>query len=309
MTSPTVPGALHDTLSPETDAPAEPGREFPIALKVIGALLLIFALAIPMLAGAAPPWSANPKPLAIAPRTKAPAPASAPDIADATAAAGTTVTANGRMTGGAAADDGSDEAFRAQAEAAVLRKVGASARREGQRLMLFVEQGRPVMLDSRHPEPDDGGQIPYVDYRLDGISPDKGFYVVRVTLAFGTEVLWISRKDGQRYEMHGNVHPSPDGRFLVVTHASPGVEFNGVVIWSLEGDRLVERYKFEATPEQRGVSFRFMRWRDASTIELEQFAEVDPGTCRTGTLSSLALLARKSDRWILRSNSSPRCDA
>ncbi len=298
MTSPTVPGALHDTLSPETDAPAESGREFPVALKVIGALLLIFALAIPMLAGAASPWSTPAKPLAIAPRAKAPVQASAPAGAD-----------DGAATPTAPADDGSDEAFRAEAEAVVLRKVGASAKREGQRLMLFVAQGRPVMLDSRHPEPDDGGQTPYVDYRLDGLSPDKGFYVVRVTLAFGTEVLWISRKDGQRYEMHGNVHPSPDGRFLVVTHASPGVEFNGVVIWSLEGDRLVERYKFEATPEQRGVSFRFMRWRDASTVELEQFAEVDPGTCRTGTLSSLALLARKSDRWILRSNSSPRCDA
>ncbi|MBB3193338.1 hypothetical protein [Roseateles terrae] len=303
MTSPTVPGALHDTLSPETEAPAESGREFPIALKVIGALLLIFALAIPMLAGAAPPWDTRPKPLAIAPRTQAPVPASDPARGNDAALVGANVASS------ATADDGSDEAFRAQAEAVVLRKVGASARREGQRLMLFVEQGRPVMLDSRHPEPDDGGQTPYVDYRLDGLSPDKRFYVVRVTLAFGTEVLWISRKDGQRYEMHGNVNPSPDGRFLVVTHASPGVEFNGVVIWSLEEDRLVERYKFEATPEQRGVSFRFMRWRDASTIELEQFAEVDPGTCRTGTLSSLALLARKSDRWILRSNSSPRCDA
>lgn len=294
MTSPTVPGALHDPLAPEPEAPAST-REIPIALKVIGALLLVVALAIPMLASAVPGGTPPPRPLAIAPRSTAPAkaPAQAP-----------VATAEAHVL-----DDGSDEAFRAQAEADVLRKLGPVAKREGARLMLFVEQGRPVMLDSRRPEPDDGGQTPYVEFRLDGLSPDKGFYVVRVTLAFGNEVLWISRKDGQRYEMHGNVHPSPDGRSLVVTHASPGAEFNGVVVWALEGDRLVERYKFEATPEQRGVSFRFMRWRDASTIELEQFAEVDPGTCSTGTLSSLALLARKSDRWILRSNSSPRCDA
>lgn len=295
MTSPTVPGALHDPLAPEPEAPAST-REIPIALKVIGALLLVIALAIPMLASAVPGGTAPPpRPLAIAPR--GPAPAKAPVEAPAASAQAHVL------------DDGSDEAFRAQAEAAVLRKLGPVARREGARLMLFVEQGRPVMLDSRRPEPDDGGQTPYVDFRLDGISPDQGFYVVRVTLAFGSEVLWISRKNGQRYEMHGNVHPSPDGRYLVVTHASPGAEFNGVVVWALEGDRLVERYKFEATPEQRGVSFRFMRWRDASTIELEQFAEVDPSTCSTGTLSSLALLARKSERWILRSNSSPRCDA
>ncbi len=295
MTSPTVPGALHDPLAPESDAPAST-REIPIALKVIGALLLVIALAIPMLAAAVPGGGPAPRPLAIAPRSQAPTPATA-----ASAAA--------MVSEQPALDDGSDEAFRAQAEAQVLRKVGPVARREGQRLMLFIEQGRPVMLDSRRPEPDDGGQIPYVDFRLDGLSPDKGFYVVRVTLAFGSEVLWISRKDGTRYEMHGNVNPSPDGRSLVVTHASPGAEFNGVVVWTLDGDRLVERYKFEATPEQRGVSFRFMRWRDANTIELEQFAEVDPGTCSTGTLSSLALLTRKSERWILRSNSSPRCDA
>lgn len=294
MTSPTVPGALHDPLAPEPEAPAST-REIPIALKVIGALLLVIALAIPMLASAVPGGTPPPRPLAIAPR--GPAPAKAPVETPATSGEAQVL------------EDGSDEAFRAQAEAAVLRKLGPVARREGARLMLFVEQGRPVMLDSRRPEPDDGGQIPYVDFRLDGLSPDQRFYVVRVTLAFGSEVLWISRKDGQRYEMHGNVHPSPDGRYLVVTHASPSAEFNGVVVWALEGDRLVERYKFEATPEQRGVSFRFMRWRDASTIELEQFAEVDPSTCSTGTLSSLALLARKSERWILRSNSSPRCDA
>jgi hypothetical protein len=293
MTSPTVPGALHDPLAPEPETPA-PSREFPIALKVIGALLLVIALAIPMLASAGPEST---RPLAIAPRSK-PVKADPPSLPAANATAALSE---------AAPDDGSDEAFRAQAEAEVLRKVGTVARRDGQRLMLFVDQGRPVMLDSRRPEPDDGGQTPYIDFRLDGLSPDKGFFVVRATMAFGTEVLWISRKDGQRYEMHGNAHPSPDGKYLVVTHASPGAEFHGVVVWALEGDRLVERYKFEASPEQRGVSFRFMRWRDGNTVELEQFAEVDSSTCGTGTLSSLALLSRKSDRWILRSNGGPRC--
>ncbi|SEL66320.1 hypothetical protein SAMN05216359_11359 [Roseateles sp. YR242] len=303
MSSHTVPGALHDVLhetlhDPLHDSLAQPDqpphrREIPIALKVIAALLLVVALAIPMLASAASNRAAEApasRTLAIAPRTTTPPPSV------------------GRVAEPAAADDGSDEAFRAEAEAEVLRKLGGAARRDGDRLFLIVDQGRPVMLDSRRPEPDDGGQTPYVDFRLDGVSPDKGFYVVRATMAFGNEVLWISRKDGQRYEMHGNAHASPDGRFLVVTHASPGVEFNGVVIWALDGDRLVERYKFEATPEQRAVSFRFMRWRDTNTVELEQFAEVDPGTCATGTLSSLALLTRKSERWILRSSSSPKCE-
>jgi len=207
----------------------------------------------------------------------------------------------------AAPEEGSDEAFRADAEDRLLRRLGLPVHRTGLRLMLPVAKGRPVMLDSQRPDPADP-TVPYVDYRLDGLSPDREFYVVRVTLAFGDELLWISRADGTRYEMHGNVHPSPDGRHLVVTHASPGVEFNGVVIWSLTDGKLVERYKFQPSPDQPPISFRFMRWRNADTVELEQFAEVDPSTCAIGTLASLAQLTRQGERWILRSASGQRCE-
>jgi len=207
----------------------------------------------------------------------------------------------------AGADDGSDEDFRARAEAEVLRRVGAGVRREDQRLWLPIAKGRPVVLDSRRADASDPAS-PEVDFRLDGLSPDREFYVVRATLAAGSELLWISRADGTRYAMHGNVHPSPDGRHLVVTHASPGTEFNGVVIWRREDGRLVERYRFQPTPDQTAVSFRFLRWRDADTIELAQFAEVDPATCGLGTLSATALLSRKGERWILRSASAPRCE-
>lgn len=207
----------------------------------------------------------------------------------------------------AGADEDSDEAFRARAEAEVLRRVGAGVRREDQRLWLPIAKGRPVVLDSRRADPSDPAS-PEVDFRLDGLSPDREFYVVRATLAAGSELLWISRADGTRYAMHGNVHPSPDGRHLVVTHASPGTEFNGVVIWRREEGRLVERYRFQPTPDQTAVSFRFLRWRDADTIELAQFAEVDPSTCGLGTLSATALLSRKGERWILRSASAPRCE-
>ncbi|WP_343606601.1 hypothetical protein [Roseateles sp.] len=248
--------------------------------------VLAAAEAVPV----APP---NPRPAAavgIAPRGALFTPASA---SEASAPAG--------------ADEDSDEAFRARAEAEVLRRVGAGVRREDQRLWLPIAKGRPVVLDSRRADPSDPAS-PEVDFRLDGLSPDREFYVVRATLAAGSELLWISRADGTRYAMHGNVHPSPDGRHLVVTHASPGTEFNGVVIWRREEGRLVERYRFQPTPDQTAVSFRFLRWRDADTIELAQFAEVDPSTCGLGTLSATALLSRKGERWILRSASAPRCE-
>lgn len=209
--------------------------------------------------------------------------------------------------GGVVAEEGSDEQFRAQAEAEVLRRLGVAARRDDLRLWLPIVKGRPVVLDSQRSDPADPA-LPSVDFRLDGLSPDGQFYVVRATLPAGSELLWISRADGTRYEMHGNVNPSPDGRFLVVTHASPGQEFNGVVLWSREDGRLVERYRFQPTPEQTAISFRFMRWRDADTVELAQFAEVDATTCDLGTLSSTALLSRKGERWILRSASGQRCD-
>ncbi len=270
-----------------------PGLRLALALRGGGALLMAAAL----LAPAVLPPVALAAPIAIAPRGK-PGPNAQP-AAEAASAADTGLDSE--------AEAGlSDEAFRAEAEAAVLRKVGNLAKRDGLRLMLYVQRGRPVMLDSLRPDPGDSA-TPYIDFRLDGMTRDGEFFIVRATLGFGSEVLWISRADGERYEMHGNVHPSPDGRHLVVTHASPGVEFNGVVIWARENGRLVERYRFQPTPEQRSVSFRFMRWKDASTIELEQFAEVEADVCPTGTLDSLAVLSRKADRWILRSASSPRC--
>ncbi|WP_431262640.1 hypothetical protein ACQ859_21275 [Roseateles chitinivorans] len=236
-------------------------------------------------------WPAPPRPVAsvgLAPRGSLFAPSS-------------------ETAGAPVAQEGSDEQFRAQAEAEVLRRLGLPARRDDLRLWLPVAKGRPVVLDSQRPDPADP-LLPSVDFRLDGLSPDGQFYVVRATLAAGSELLWVSRADGTRYEMHGNVHPSPDGRYLVVTHASPGQEFNGVVLWSLEDGRLVERYRFQPSPEQAAISFRFMRWRNADTVELAQFAEVDAGTCDLGTLSSTALLSRKAERWILRSASGQRCD-
>ena len=102
----------------------------------------------------------------------------------------------------ASADDGSDEDFRARAEAEVLRRVGAGVRREDQRLWLPIAKGRPVVLDSRRADPSDPAS-PEVDFRLDGLSPDREFYVVRATLAAGSELLWISRADGTRYATHG----------------------------------------------------------------------------------------------------------
>lgn len=232
----------------------------------------------------------NGRPIAIAPRGPA-KPASAP------------VEAEVWPEDQARADD---EAFRARAESAVLARLDPLiAKRDGLRLRLVPERGRPVMLDSAPATPGDGG-TGYVDYRLDGMSKDGRFFIVRATLAAGSELLWISRADGERYEMHGNVLPAPDGRHLVVSHASTGVEFNGIKIWAREGDRLIERYKLQPSQENP-IQFRVMRWKDASTIELEQLVEADRTSCPSGVAGSLAVLSRQTGQWMLRSAGSPYC--
>lgn len=262
-----------------------PARRAPRAAPLLSVLTLLAATALPLAEALAGP------PIAIAPRGSA-KPASSPaaveqqwpeDVARA-----------------------SDEAFRARAEAKVLDRVDPLiAKRDGLRLRLVTEQGRPVMLDSVRPEPGDQ-DTPYIDYRLDGMSKDGRFFIVRATLSTGSEVLWISRADGERYEMHGNALPAPDGRHLVVSNAGTGMEYNGIKIWERDGDRLKERYKLQP-PSDQPVHFRVMRWKDASTIELEQLVEADRASCESGVAGSLMVLSRKSGQWLLRSAGSPYC--
>ena len=213
--------------------------------------------------------------------------------------------------GQAAGSEGSDEAFRAKAEADAIRKANVGGghvlvKRAGSRLMLPTGSGRPEVFDSVWPNASGNNEGAYEDYRFDGLSPDREFFVVRATFYEGSNVYWISRKDGTRYTMHGEVRPSPDGRFLVMANASASHDFNGIVVWENLGGRLVERFRF--SPPLVGISFyRFMRWKDGRTVELEHTALGDEITCRDGTQEALAVLTRDGEQWAVKDVTASRC--
>lgn len=208
--------------------------------------------------------------------------------------------------GQAAGSEGSDEAFRAKAEADAIRKSGAGVRRAGPRLILPVASGRPEVFDSVWPNASGHNESAYEDYRFDGLSPDREFLIVRATYYEGGKVFWISRKTGVRTDMGGEARPSPDGTWVAVANASQAHEFNGLVVWERVGSALVERFRHEP-PADRPVFYRFMRWKDNRNIELERTNFGDEITCPGGMDESLAVLSRDGERWALKDVTVPHC--
>lgn len=209
----------------------------------------------------------------------------------------------GRATGAELSDD----AFRAKAEADAIRKAGVGVKRVGTRLILPVTVGRAVVFDSVWPGLGGSNESAFEDYRFDGLSPDREFLIVRATYYEGGNVFWIARKDGARHEIHGTAHPSPDGAFLVMANASVAHDFNGVIVWEHTPHRLTERFRFEPDPVDAYAHYRFMRWKDARTVELEKTTVGDRITCADRTEETLVVLVRDGDRWSLKDVSTPRC--
>ncbi|OWQ85725.1 hypothetical protein CDN99_21860 [Roseateles aquatilis] len=202
-------------------------------------------------------------------------------------------------------DELSDDAFRAKAEAAAIRKSGVAAKRNGTRLILS-SSGRPIVFDSVWPGIGGANESAFEDYRFDGLSPDREFYIVRATYYEGTNVLWVSRKDGTRHEMHGEARPSPDGSFIAMANASEAHDFNGILVWERAQGRLIERFRLVPSPDQPAF-YRFMRWKDGRTVELEKTTRGDPITCPHANEETLVVLVRDGERWTLKDVSPPRC--
>ncbi|WP_431052432.1 hypothetical protein [Roseateles sp. L2-2] len=207
--------------------------------------------------------------------------------------------------------EGSDEAFRAKAEADAIRKANAGGRHElikrtGSRLVLPTVAGRPEIFDSVWPNASGRGEAAYEDYRFDGLSPDREFFVVRATFYESSDVIWVSRQDGERTSLHATPKPSPDGTMLAVVSASELLDFNGIVIWERSPGRLVERFRHVPPADQLAL-YRFMRWKDNRTIELERTAGGDPLTCPNAMEETLVVLKREGDTWALKDVTAPRC--
>ncbi|WP_343633237.1 hypothetical protein [Roseateles sp.] len=204
-----------------------------------------------------------------------------------------------------AADANSDEAFRAKAEAAAIQRSGLSVKRAGARLILPTASGRPVVFDSVIGAASDANGETYQDYRFDGLSPDREFYVVSATFHEASDLYWVSRQDGTRYAVHSRPQPSPDGSLLVVANGSAGRDFNGILVWERATGRLIERFRLEPEGAQYGF-YRVMRWKDNRSIELERLV-VDGTTCDGGTGEQLVMLVRESNQWTLKEQTALLC--
>ena len=212
--------------------------------------------------------------------------------------------------GQANGSEGSDEAFRAKAEADAIRKANAGGRhdlikRTGSRLVLPTVSGRPELFDSVWPNASGHNEAAYEDYRFDGLSPDREFFVVRATYYESSDVIWVSRQDGERVSVHATPLPSPDGRLLAVVHASETLDFNGIIVWERSPGRLTERFRHEGRGHD--ALYRFMRWKDNRTIELERTTPGDPLTCPNAQEETLVVLARDGESWALKDVTTPRC--
>jgi hypothetical protein len=212
--------------------------------------------------------------------------------------------------GQAAGSEGTDEAFRAKAEADAIRKANATGRhdlikRTGSRLVLPTVSGRPEIFDSVWPNASGHSEAAYEDYRFDGLSPDREFFVVRATYYDSSDVIWVSRQDGERARLRATPKPSPDGNLLAVVNASEATDFNGILIWERASSRLVEKFRLESG--DHAALYRFMRWKDNRTVELERTTQGDPLTCRNAMEETLVVLSRDGDSWSLKDVTAPRC--
>ena len=180
-------------------------------------------------------------------------------------------------------------------EAKLLQQHSQWARRDGLRLTLTTSKGRGlVRFESQNACTGPGDCLLY---HFNGISPDGGFLVVRVSRWEGGTALWISRRDGRSYEVYRDPVLSPDGRYIVAANPSEAYDVNGVFIWELRQGTLVRR--FSEVPKTYAL-YNFIAWQDESTVRLKRTSQ-EPEACSNGSLAeSEVLLQRQPDgRWRL----------
>jgi len=202
------------------------------------------------------------------------------------------------LTGGsrAAQPDGAAE------EARLLASLGGSATRQGPRLQLRATNGQVVTFDSNHPDADHEAQVE--DYRLTGVTPDGKFFTV-YGLFYETETTyWVSRATGAKTEVHAEPAVSPDGRYAVTALAREAFGPEGVFIWEIAGDQLVQRARLKHG--DYGL-FTFKRWTDKDTAELALYSHSFLNFC-PGATSTTAIVRLMHDRrgWTLSEPASAR---
>jgi len=163
--------------------------------------------------------------------------------------------------------------YESQLEAAVLKELPQIAKRTGKTLSLSLNAKGSV--DFKTVDTCAGPQDCKI-YRLVGLSPDRQFFVVKVNLWEGSNVYWVSRSTGVKYEVYLEPRLSPDGKNIVTAIPSEAYDINGVFLWEIRGDGLTKKFHFEPTEY---ALYSFVRWLSPDAVELRKFARADEAAC------------------------------
>jgi hypothetical protein len=109
-----------------------------------------------------------------------------------------------------------------------------------------------------------------------GLSPDRQFFVVKLRLWEGSNVYWVSRSTGVKYEVYAEPHISPDGKNIVTAMPSEAYDINGVFLWEIRGGGLTKKFHLEPTEY---ALYSFVRWLRPDAVKLKKITRADKAAC------------------------------
>lgn len=131
--------------------------------------------------------------------------------------------------------------------------------------------------------------------RLLGLSPNRKSFVVEDLGYESRTLFWIGRNSGKRYEVYSEPDASPDGKWIVTANPSEFGSTNGVFIWEVRGDSLVEKLHFE--PKNYAL-YSFVRWEGANKVVLKKFTHADKPVCPDRQfMEFMVTVAWKHSQW------------
>lgn len=184
----------------------------------------------------------------------------------------------------------------AQAEAAQLARWAPAATRLGPRLSLRAANGRVVHFDSRATL-GTAQEAEVAEYRLVDTTPDRKFFVVHAQFYESETDYWVSRANGQTFDVHGPAAISPDGRHAVTALHWESFGPEGVFVWDIVGDQLVSRAHL--THGNYGL-FTFKRWLGNDEAELELYSHSFKKFCPGAQATTATVRLKQGTRgWLV----------
>jgi len=159
------------------------------------------------------------------------------------------------------------------AEQKTISSLAPFAGRDGKVLSLMLNNKRTLKLRDG-----DTCEVPEkcLVHRLLGLSSDRQFFAVEVLGYESRTVIWIGRHSGARHEVYGEPDTSPNGKWIVTANPSEFGGTNGVFVWQVHADRLIEKLNFQ--PDSYAL-YSFVRWENNDSILLRKITHADKSVC------------------------------